>query len=87
MIGLEFDRHEVDNLARKLDSLGKQLTEPERRLLLAIFSAARDHVAVLRPREDQPEPADLHDQILGAFIPGDGVEFVITQHGIGHEPM
>jgi hypothetical protein len=87
MIGLEFDRHEVDNLARKLDSLGKLLTESERRLLLAIFSAARDHVAVLRPTEE-PEPTDLGDQILRAFIPAGGNEagFIITQ-GIGHDPM
>ncbi len=85
-----FDRHEIESLARKLDSLRSQLSEDERRLLLAVFSSARVHVSLRAPteRSDNEEPtlAELEQQILNAFIPGHGFEMV-SEIRIGGDPI
>lgn len=74
---LEFSRSEVENLAQKLDSPQLQLSEKERALLLAIFSAASNRV---RPADAaRPTLADLRDELLNAFIPEDSAaEFIIN---------
>jgi hypothetical protein len=82
----EFERREYEEVARKLDSLSPR----ERALLLEVLSAARIHVRLHVPEAspDDPEPtvADLQQQILNAFIPGDGTDLVVYSR-IGHDPM
>jgi hypothetical protein len=74
MENFEFSRQEIEDLAGQLDALGTQLTERERILLLAIFSAAGQHVAIHAPPKGSGDTeqtlADLKEQILNAFIPG-----------------
>lgn len=74
---LEFSRAEVENLAQKLDSPQLQLSEKEKALLLAIFSAASNRV---RPADAaRPTLADLRGELLNAFIPDDSAaEFIIN---------
>jgi len=72
MASLEFSREEVENLARKLDSVQAQLSDGERILLLAIFAAAGEQVdVVVRPTDTQHTAEDLRKEIVKAFIPGD----------------
>jgi hypothetical protein len=89
MASFEFDREEIEELARKLGSLAAQLSDRERELLLAIFSAARVHVSLHVPT-DSSDPveltlADLQEQILNAFIPGEGIDVHIDSR-IGAMP-
>jgi hypothetical protein len=86
MAEMEFSRGHVENLAAKLELLSDQLDEHEQRLLLTIFEAARDNVSP-RFREQQTEPtlANLQEQILNAFIPGEDNDFTI-QFRIGRPP-
>lgn len=78
MAALEFSREEVENLARKLDSVQAQLSEGERTLLVAIFAAAGEHVdVVVRSADTELRTADLVDQIVKAFIPGHDQLYVL----------
>ena len=54
MADLEFNRQEIEDLARKLSTLESSLSEQERALLLAIFAAAAD-----RARQTGPSVATL----------------------------
>jgi hypothetical protein len=80
---LRFNRAEIEGLAQKLASPQVGLAEHERLLLLAIFAAARNRV---RSIEDSGEVGitltDLREQLLNAFIPDDGIEFLICGSGI-----
>jgi len=75
---LGFTRADLDNLAQTLnDKVGGQLSDQERKLLLAVFTAAGDHVSVHKaangpggpPQASELVAGSLHDQILSAFIP------------------
>jgi hypothetical protein len=87
MAELEFTRRQVEDLARKLDSPESQLSERERALLLAIFSAASIQV---RPSgaegsgRTEATLANLREELVNAFIPGDATEFLI--HDISIHP-
>jgi hypothetical protein len=87
MTNVPFSRQVIEELADKLDSLQSQLSDRERELLLAIFSAARDRV-----RPDHAEvgtevtQADLRGQLLNAFIPGAGTDFIIADIKVGPGP-
>ena len=82
MADLHFRRHDVDELARKLDQA--DLTAGERELLLAIFSAAALRTEAAEPGsgqtlaeaelrrqrgEREPTLADLREELINAFIP------------------
>jgi hypothetical protein len=91
---MEFSQKEIEDLARKLVSVKPELTDPERALLLAVFSAASDHVSLLIKDSEYPGPenGDLREKILQAFIPfheglsGEGNEYVIECR-IGTDPL
>jgi len=80
MAELEFTRREIEDLARKLASPESQLSERERALLLAIFSAAGRQA---RPRYPEGSGraeltlANLREELVKAFIPGDAPEGTI----------
>ena len=80
MAELEFTRREIEDLARKLASPQSQLSEREQALLLAIFSAAGRQA---RPRYPEGSGraeltlANLREELVKAFIPGDAPEFTI----------
>ncbi len=80
MAELEFTRREIEDLARKLASPESQLSEQERALLLAIFSAAGRQA---RPRYPEGSGraeltlANLREELVKAFIPGDAPEGTI----------
>jgi hypothetical protein len=84
-IGYEFSRDDINALAQTLASA--QLSEDEQALLLAIFSAARDHVGVIPakgPEDAGPTGADLQQQIVDAFIPTEDAKdenFIIQSQG------
>jgi hypothetical protein len=86
---LPFRRQEIEVLAQKLDSPQAQLSEREKKLLLAIFSAARSQVG---SSEDSGEVeitlTDLRGQLLNAFVPDEGIEFLvlINIHPINPSP-
>ncbi len=84
----QFTRREIEGLADKLDPIQSQLTERERELLLAIFSAARDGVrpAPAGAPETAAATADLREQLLNAFIPGGGTSFIIADIKVGPGP-
>lgn len=71
---LEFSRSVAEGLAQKLASVGPSLSDPERALLLTIFSAAGDCVHSPATGPDQPNQtaADLKTQLFNSFVPGDG---------------
>lgn len=80
MAELEFTRGEIDDLARKLTSPQLQLSERERALLLAIFSAACRQVQPKYPEgSGEPTLADLREELVKAFIPWDVSEFTIDR--------
>jgi hypothetical protein len=88
MTEFRFSRDEVEDLAGKLDVLKSQLSEQEQELLLAIFSAASGHVqqAGTEGSGDTAGPVDLADlknQILQSFIPGNAQTFVMGLPRIG----
>jgi hypothetical protein len=87
---LEFSRDEIEQLAQKLSSPESQLTGQEQMLLLAIFSAASAHVAPRQVAESrsfaEPPLAELKDQFVTAFIPGQDTQFEVTFR-IGFPPM
>ena len=77
---LEFSRAEVEDLAQKLTSPDLQLSAQEQALLLAIFSAASNRVRssdAPPPVRGEPTLANLHEELINAFIPGDAPEFII----------
>ena len=77
---LEFSRGEVEDLAQKLTSPDLQLSTQEQALLLAIFSAASNQVRssdAPPPVTGEPTLANLHEELINAFIPGDATEFII----------
>jgi hypothetical protein len=79
MVGFEFSRSEVEALASKLDSLQHELTAHEQALLVDVFALARSHVIPVQPRgpgEPEPTSVDLKEQILEAFLPEEGTEFI-----------
>jgi hypothetical protein len=80
MAELEFTRGEIDDLVRKLTSPQLQLSERERALLLAIFSAACRQVRPGYPEGSaaaDPTLANLREDLVKAFIPWDAPEFTI----------
>jgi hypothetical protein len=92
MAGLKFSRNEIEQLAQKLSSPESRLTRRERRLLLAIFSAASAHVTSRHRAESpsyaaSPPLAELKDQIVTAFIPGQDDQFDIGIPRIGFPPI
>jgi hypothetical protein len=71
----EFTRSDVEGLAKKLASV--LLSERERSLLLAILAAAREHVVRIPPKAPEDlelTGANLHEQIINAFIPDENNE-------------
>jgi hypothetical protein len=59
-------------------------------LLLAIFSAAGDQVRPIASKgsgKTQAELANLREQLLNAFIPGDATEFVMRASGSIDPPI
>jgi hypothetical protein len=76
-----FSREEIKGLVEKLSSSAFELSPRERALLLAIFSAASDHVTSVSPAEPsayaEPTLSELKTQILNAFIPGEDNNFKI----------
>jgi hypothetical protein len=94
MARLVFRRGEVEALAGKLDSLQHELSVDERALLIDIFEAAGDRVIRIQARgSDHREPTlpDLKDQLVKAFLPAEGNEFVLEfierSARIGGEPF
>jgi hypothetical protein len=88
MTKLEFTRRDVENLAEKLGSPQLGLSERERVLLLAIFSAASDRVRradVEGYGKVELTLADLREQLVRAFIPGDSTDYSLEVLGI-HPP-
>jgi hypothetical protein len=82
---LQFSRQDIEDLAQKLDCANSDLTDSERTLLLAIFSAASEHVTLSAPASDSGQPdvtvAGLTQQLINSFIPSPDNEegpFVIT---------
>jgi len=71
---LEFSRSVAEGLTQKLASVDPALSDPERKLLLTIFSAAGDCVHSPATGPDQPNQtaADLKTQLFNAFVPGAG---------------
>jgi hypothetical protein len=84
MSELRFSIGEIQGLAEKLASPQAQLSEDEKKLLLVIFAAARNQVW---NSEDSGRAdiriTDLRDQLLKAFVPDNGSEFVIHADHIG----
>lgn len=80
MADLEFNRREIEDLARKLSTLESSLTVQERALLLAIFAAAADRANQTGPgvaalpqasgTDEEATLADLQQQLLSAHTPG-----------------
>jgi hypothetical protein len=80
MAELEFTRGEIDDLARKLTAPQLQLSERERALLLAIFSAACRQVQPKYPEgSGESTLADLREDLVKAFIPWDASEFTMVR--------
>jgi hypothetical protein len=80
MAELEFTRREIEDLAGKLASPQSQFSERERALLLAIFTAAGGQVRPRHPEGSgraEPTLANLREELVKAFIPGDAPEFTI----------
>lgn len=79
MTALSFSRDDIQKLAKRLDSLRPALTDHERTLLLAIFTAASAHVSLSAGIQGSPEPTvrDLKRQIENSFIPGNDNNFNI----------
>jgi hypothetical protein len=77
MSDLQFSRAEIDGLAQKLGSLQPELSEREQQLLVAIFAAARSEVRVISADSGDITVTDLRAELLKAFIPDDGSEFII----------
>jgi hypothetical protein len=80
MTELEFSRGDIEDLAQKLDSFRSQLSEREQKLLLAIFWAASDkvrHSPADEPDTTEVTITDLREQLLNAFIPDHGTEFMM----------
>lgn len=89
MSELQFSRTEIEGLAQKLDSPQSQLSEREKQLLLAIFSAARDQVRSSGPEtsgEAEVTLTNLRERLLNSFIPGDGAEFIMGVPNIEPPP-
>ena len=80
MAELVFTRTEIEDLARKLASPQSQLSERERALLLAIFAAASRQVRPRHPEGSgraEPTLANLREELVKAFIPGEAPEFTV----------
>ena len=80
MSEVEFSRAEIEALAGKLDSPQLQLSERERTLLRAIFAAASSQVrrrGAEGSGETEPTLANLREELLNSFIPGDAAEFIM----------
>jgi len=79
MSELEFNRAEIEALAGKLDSPQLQLSDRERTLLRAIFAAAGSQVHRLGAGgEREPTLANLREELVNSFIPGDATEFTMN---------
>jgi hypothetical protein len=81
---LPFSRKEVEDLAQKLVEV-PHLSGPERALLLAVFSAAGDHVTV-PGKPPELTSKNLAEQILRVFVPDVNKEYLITSR-IGTDPV
>jgi hypothetical protein len=81
---LEFTRDDVRNLATKLNT--PDLSNDERELLQAIFSAAAERVSPARP-QDSADETELHHQLVNSFLRDSGDEFIIQcELRIRHRP-
>jgi hypothetical protein len=77
MSDLLFSRAEIEGLAQKLDSPQAQLSDREKQLLVAIFAAAGTEVRSISADSSDITVTDLRRQLLKAFIPDDGDDFVL----------
>jgi hypothetical protein len=89
MDAFKFSRDDVIALAAKLDSPQLRLKPEERALLIAVFAVARENVVrvAIGPAQPEPTAADLKEQILSAFLPADGNEFVMFPARISGDPF
>ena len=82
MSDLEFSRRDAEDLARKLDSAELRLSDKERVLLLAIFSAASGQVRrgdVEGADPGEPTLTDLREQLVKAFVPEEAPKYRIAK--------
>jgi hypothetical protein len=70
---IRFSRQQIERLAARLAAL--QLPPDDQKLLIAIFSAARNQVSEYSM--DRSAYDDLRNQLVDAFIPGESTEFAI----------
>jgi hypothetical protein len=86
----KFTRAEYEDVLRKLHAFREKLSAREWHLLQTVFSAARIHVSLRIPHEAakelEPTLPGLQQQILDAFIPGEGVDLAVYSR-IGGDPM
>lgn len=82
MEGIRFSRQEIEALAARLAAL--TLSTEEQQLLIAIFSAAREHV--IEYPEPEKELTDLRERLVDTFIPGASIEFTIFAR-VGPSPI
>ncbi len=82
MSDLLFSRAEIEGLAEKLDSPQAQLSEREKRLLVAIFAAAGNKVSSISADSGDIIVTDLRSQLLRAFIPDEGEDYILKAHDI-----
>ena len=75
MTEIEFRRSEIESLAEKLSQDNPQLDDRDRRLFLAIFSAASQAESLAA---SEPTLLELKSQLTNAFIPGEDNEFIIV---------
>jgi hypothetical protein len=82
MTEIEFRRSEIESLAEKLSQDNPQLDDHDRRLFLAIFSAASANVTPGSQAESvaaaEPTLLELKSQLNNAFISGEDKEFIIV---------
>jgi hypothetical protein len=87
MTELVFKKEDISALAAKLAASETRLTDQERELLLAIFSAAKQHVSdQKRVSKASSDPAKFRDQLINSFVPDSGSRFLIKQRPGGHGP-
>jgi hypothetical protein len=88
---LEFSRRDIERLVGKLLTPLRDLSESElsshelsareKNLLLAIFWAAAEQVAPVRPQAS-PDLDKLREQLVESFLPDSGEKFMISQRRI-----
>lgn len=78
---LEFSRSVAEGLAQRLASVDPPLSDPQRNLLLTIFSAAGDCVHSSGPSQPPQTNDDLKTQLFNAFVPDDGNDVYLIHAG------